>query len=88
MLLPQELRECADKVDAGIRGVKLVNETNPLHWKGEINGPSGTPYEGGVFCIDINLPKEYPFVPPKVLWHAKVDRLLEAHCRWAVAVAR
>ena len=37
-----------------------------MHWKGTLKGPTGTPYEGGVFKIDIQLPADYPFVPPKV----------------------
>ena len=45
---------------------QLVSEDNYLHWKGEICGPVGTPYEGGKFAIDITLPSDYPFVPPKV----------------------
>jgi ubiquitin-conjugating enzyme (huntingtin interacting protein 2) len=31
-----------------------------------IKGPVGTPYEGGIFKVDIQLPSDYPFVPPKV----------------------
>ena len=36
------------------------------HLKGKINGPESTCYEGGIFEIDIHIPKQYPFEPPKV----------------------
>ena len=36
------------------------------HLKGKINGPETTCYEGGIFEIDIHIPKQYPFEPPKV----------------------
>ena len=44
----------------------MLDEANLMHWKGTLKGPAGTPYEGGVFKIDIQLPADYPFVPPKV----------------------
>ncbi len=44
----------------------MEDEANLMHWKGTLKGPKGTPYEGGVFKIDIQLPADYPFVPPKV----------------------
>ena len=28
------------------------------HWKGYLEGPAGTPYEGGHFVIDISIPEE------------------------------
>ena len=44
------------------------------HLIGKIKGPLGTSYEGGVFEIDIVIPKGYPFEPPKMkfvtkIWH-------------------
>jgi len=62
----QELRDCRkDKETSGL-SVELLDEANLMHWRGTLKGPSGTPYEGGIFSIDIRLPPDYPFVPPKV----------------------
>ncbi|KAA0190823.1 hypothetical protein FBUS_11793 [Fasciolopsis buskii] len=37
-----------------------------LHWEGTITGPKGTPYEGGIFQIELNFDTGYPLNPPKV----------------------
>ncbi|MFX0211983.1 MAG: ubiquitin-conjugating enzyme family protein [Candidatus Hodarchaeota archaeon] len=53
---------------------RTVNN-NLTHWRGEILG-SGL-YEGGVFFIEIHIPRRYPFEPPKVrfktpIWHVNI----------------
>ncbi|VVT49469.1 uncharacterized protein SAPINGB_P002285 [Magnusiomyces paraingens] len=52
--------------------LEIIDEANMSHLKGTFRGPPGTPYEGGVFQVDINLPPEYPFKPPKMKFDTKV----------------
>jgi len=45
-----------------------------------IQGPQGSPYEGGIFKLELFLPEEYPMAPPKVrfltkMFHPNIDKL-------------
>lgn len=44
----------------------------------EICGAGDTPYEGGVFRLEVNIPSEYPLKPPRVrfvtkIYHPNID---------------
>ncbi len=45
---------------------------NFRHFKVKVAGPSGTPFQGGMFHLELYLPEEYPMVPPKVLFRTKI----------------
>ncbi|KAJ8940054.1 hypothetical protein NQ314_010886 [Rhamnusium bicolor] len=43
-------------------------------------GPSGSPYEGGLFKLELFLPENYPLSPPNVrfltkIYHPNIDKL-------------
>jgi len=44
----------------------------------QLLGAQGTPYEGGVFSLEIQIPERYPFLPPRVqfttpIYHPNID---------------
>jgi len=54
-------------------------------WQGVMKGPTGTPYAGGRFLIDIDIPKDYPYNPPKMrlktkIWHPNISSQTGAIC--------
>eukprot|EP00249_Psilotum_nudum_P000732 c12837_g1_i1 orf=683-1267(-) len=72
--------------DKKVSGVSIQMCGDDLvHMRGTIEGPMGTPYEGGVFLIDIVLPSAYPFEPPKMqfmtkVWHPNISSQNGAIC--------
>ena len=64
--------------------VKMVGD-DIHHWKGRIKGPIDTCYQGGIFDIDIIIPPDYPFKPPKMkfdtkIWHPNISSVTGAIC--------
>ena len=51
--------------------VKLVND-EIIHWTATIKGPSNSPFEEGIFTLDIIFPTEYPFKPPIIKFLNKI----------------
>ena len=48
-----------------------VND-NLYEWEAIILGPISTPYEGGVFILNISIPSNYPFKPPIVIFKTRI----------------
>jgi len=47
-------------------------DDNIYKWKAFINGPKDSPYEGGLFELEMNFTNRYPFKPPKVVFTTKI----------------
>ncbi|KAL9631857.1 MAG: hypothetical protein Q9164_005663 [Protoblastenia rupestris] len=54
-----------------------ISEDDIFVWEALIQGPEGTPYEGGIFPAELKFPKDYPLSPPSMrflgegggVWH-------------------
>jgi ubiquitin-conjugating enzyme E2 D/E len=46
--------------------VILENEDNLFSWIVIMQGPEGTPYDGGIFKLQVKFPDNYPFKAPDV----------------------
>ena len=80
----KELQEAAKKSAEKTVQAQVVGD-NIRHWKGTIFGPKDTCYEGGTFTVDIEIPQEYPFKPPKMkfdtkIWHPNISSQTGAIC--------
>ncbi|KEH38620.1 ubiquitin-conjugating enzyme [Medicago truncatula] len=56
------------------------SEDNMRYFNVMILGPTQSPYEGGVFKLELFLPEEYPMAAPKVrfltkIYHPNIDKL-------------
>ena len=49
-----------------------VRNDNIFEWDATIMGPTGTPYEGGIFKLRLMFTNEYPFKPPKINFTTKI----------------
>lgn len=74
--LLQEYRMLTNNPPDGITAGP-VSEDDLLNWEALIQGPEGTPFEGGVFPAELKFPPDYPLSPPTMkflgdLWHPNV----------------
>ncbi|CAG9760601.1 unnamed protein product [Ceutorhynchus assimilis] len=76
-LSPQTIRgvakEMKNLVDNPPEGIKvLINEENITDIQANIEGPLGTPYNGGIFKVKLTLGKGFPTEPPKAYFLTKI----------------
>lgn len=82
--IAKELKEVGKDDSSGVKAGP-VSDGNMNHLRATVQGPEGTPYEGGVFEVDIQIPAQYPFEPPKMkyitkIWHPNISSQTGAIC--------
>ena len=82
--IAKELKEIQSLPSSSGLTAKLCDD-DLTHWKATLAGPSNTSFDGGVFTVDIVLPQDYPFTPPKAkfdtkVWHPNVSSQTGAIC--------
>ncbi|CAD7966841.1 unnamed protein product [Amoebophrya sp. A120] len=83
--LEKELADMREKNKAGGGVVADAIGENIQIWEGVIQGPEDTPYFGGVYKIQIEIPDDYPYNPPKMkfvtkIWHPNISSQTGAIC--------
>uniref|UniRef100_A0A8C5P7I6 Ubiquitin-conjugating enzyme E2 T n=1 Tax=Leptobrachium leishanense TaxID=445787 RepID=A0A8C5P7I6_9ANUR len=72
----RELQLLTAEPPPGITCWQHEDKTDDL--RAQIVGGSGSPYEGGIFTLEIIIPERYPFEPPKIsfltpIYHPNID---------------
>ncbi|KAI6121254.1 ubiquitin-conjugating enzyme [Pisolithus sp. B1] len=91
MALPKRIIKVGPSLCARIETERLVadpapgisaapHEDNLRYFDVTIEGPDGSPFQNGVFRLELFLPEEYPMAPPKVrfltkIYHPNIDKL-------------
>jgi ubiquitin-conjugating enzyme (huntingtin interacting protein 2) len=76
--IAKELGDIQTDRESHILAQPAGDDGDVTHLKASFQGPPDTPYEGGTFVVDVKLPIDYPFQPPKMkfetkLWHPNVS---------------
>ncbi|KAM0753931.1 ubiquitin carrier protein [Meredithblackwellia eburnea MCA 4105] len=72
--IQRELKEVQkpDNMPPGCSCGPIDEAASIFEWQAQIEGPTDSPYENGIFDLLITLPPDFPFRPPRVQFKTKV----------------
>merc|ERR1712045_598901 len=80
--LPRRIiKETQRLMQEPVPGISAVpDDVNARYFHVVVAGPEGSPFEGGVFKLELFLPEDYPMTAPKVrfitrIYHPNIDKL-------------
>ena len=82
--IQKELKDLTQKPDDNFTA-SIVSQDDLFHWKAQIKGPIGSPYEGSLFYLNVHFPSDYHFKPMKVVFLTKIIiqmYLIMVVCAW------
>ena len=78
--LKRLLKEYEDIKQKPCENCNICPDTDNMYrWTATLFGPQNTPYEGGLFCLEINFSKDYPFRAPEIffitpIYHPNINK--------------
>jgi ubiquitin-protein ligase len=68
-----EIKKAGECPASSGKGIHVFPAPDNLHfWRALIEGPSGSPFAGGVFALNVLLPSDYPLSAPKVTFETPI----------------
>ncbi|XP_016991933.1 ubiquitin-conjugating enzyme E2 N [Drosophila rhopaloa] len=75
------IKETQRLLEDPVPGISAIpDENNARYFRVLVSGPRDSPFEGGVFRLELFLPEDYPMKAPNVrfltkIYHPNIDRL-------------
>lgn len=66
------LSELKQLGESSARGIHIFPSEDISFWRVLLEGHPDSPFVGGIFAVDIVLPNDYPFKPPKINFHTPI----------------
>ncbi|RAK95731.1 putative ubiquitin conjugating enzyme (UbcJ) [Aspergillus ibericus CBS 121593] len=71
--LLRELKDYTNSPNEALLHLGPVDEDDLLHWEAVLKGVKGTPYEGGLWSLQILIPANYPLSPPTIKFKTRIS---------------